>query len=789
MELKKKGETMGVLSTLASVSLVIAACGATRTWTGGGDGLTWGDSLNWDVGIDGLAYNDTLVFDSGSSGAPLVTSNDLWRANENASSVIGKIVCTGKGEVTLMGNELRMNGVDNIVFTNDCPVTCAIDINLPNDSWKQRYWCCANVLKQTGTISMSSAGWICLQPYVDNCVFSGDIVCPLGQIRANTNKKLYLDGKLTADSFNSALGDGTTWTGTVYYRHASNEVTTVGLPRVSIVAEAEQALGTNAVVVQGWRGNNNSKISLYVDQTINRFATPYYAAQEDGQHIVSGSVPSALTMRSTEDCVTDSQFNDSLTLVWDPQGDYNFTAVTNHTHSLNGGIVVKRGTFSVVGTTTKMANLTFVSVADDASFVMDVSSDLPLKFLATIDLGKRARFEYGSRMRAPNIEKYPVFNMDADAKIVMPSGVAVTGCVFRAGAFQPVATYTGDDNPDPGDATPVAWIEGSGTFTTATGYYYDYWMGGDGSWTDTARWSSAFPNSGNYEARVWNRGDMTLTLTGSVQKPLNVKNFAGGLTELSVSGEVTRNSTTFLEGGVRLAVGTGGVFNHGNDNFDLRSGAELRIAGGAASFANYAKTFRLGYEWGARKPSRVKVESGSFTMSGASGGAFIVDKYGKIEMTGGTMSVSGLPLTMKDATSMIDLSGNSRMIVGSGVGTLSVTGTVELAGTARLEAVGNVAVPQGKGVVKLKLGAGTAPCLVVGGTLSIGTGSVLEIDATDWMAMGRNSAYSKKIIEWGTLDGTFDDIIMKPESAKRLLAQKPNSLRFGSLRGFNITVR
>ena len=91
--------------------------------------------------------------------------------------------------------------------------------------------------------------------------------------------------------------------------------------------------------------------------------------------------------------------------------------------------------------------------------------------------------------------------------------------------------------------------------------------------------------------------------------------------------------------------------------------------------------------------------------------------------------------------------------------------------------------------MRFKLGAGTAPCLAVGGTLAIGTGSVLEIDATDWMAMGRNSAYSKKIVEWGTLDGTFDDIIVKPESAKRLLAQKPNSLRFGSLRGFNITVR
>ena len=735
-----------VLNLVALAAFV--AFGATRRWTGGGDGLKWSDPQNWDVGNANLIWSDEVVFDSGSSGDPLVTSNDLGTAESPID--VGKIVCTGSGTVILKGNLLNLRGISYIVFTNNSPVVSALDVNLPGTDWKQAQWHCAKILEQTGTISMSSSGWICLYTYVDDCVFSGDINCPKGQIRANTKKRLYLDGKLTASAFNDPDGASTTYNGAVYYRHPSNEVAKVGIPMINIVAEAENALGTNAIVVQGWNGINNSRLTLNADQTIDRFGTPSFVAKADNQHIVRATVPSKLTMKATADCISDSQFNNALTLVWDPQGDYNFTAVTNHVHSIEGGIVVKRGTFSVVGTTTKMENMTFVKVADDATFAMDVSSELALRYLATVDLGERARFEYGPSMSRPHVTKYPVFYMADGAKVKIPAGIAITGCVFRAGAYVGVGTYTGSDNAAPGDATPIGWIEGEGTFTTVNDYYNDYWAGGDGFWTDAGKWSSGFP-SANREARIWERGNMTLTLTGEVKNPLHVRNFVEGLTELAVGSAVTRTHATTLEGGVRLTVGSGGVLTHNSADVNIRHGAEMRVAGGELNFANYAKTNTVGYVYG-KKTTRLSVESGSVSIAGKSGGAFNLDKGGLVEMSGGTMTVTGLPVRMVDATSAIALSGNAKMNLNS----------LDMCSGSMLS---------------LKVGASAVPRLDVSGTMTVASGSSIAVDATEWVGGGSRLG-RKKLVSWGAISGT-PNVTIVPAEAAQYLAIESDGIKFG----------
>ena len=744
----------------ASATITYSAWGATRTWTGGGDGLKWSDPLNWDVNNNNVKYNDEIVFNSGDSGNPLVTSNDLGTAG--SWNAFGKIVCTGKGKVILSGNPLRTQGLNKIVFTNDCPVTCALDILIPSPDFLQAQWHCANVVEWTGSITKSSGGgWIELFTYVDDCVFSGDITCPEAQIRANTKKRIYFDGRLVASQFNTL--DGAVYDGSVYYRHPSNEVANVGISYLNVFAEAENAFGTNAVVTQGWRADNGSKLEISADQVINRLAISNWAAQNDLQHRVRGARSSMLTMKATADCVCDSRFEEALTLVWDPQGDYDFTAVTNHTHTINGGIVVKRGTFSVVGTSTTMSNLTFVAVSNDAAFVMDVSQGMPLRSLASIDLGERARFEYGANVRTPHPDKYPVFRLASEAKIVMPAGVAVSGCVYRNGAFLPVKTYTGRENPDPGDAEPVDWIQGSGTFTTANDAYYTYWVGGNGLWNDATKWSGTAVPAANKSVRVWDRGDMTLTCSGNAGTigSLECKNFAGGLTEVCISTEVGKTGGLTLLGGVKLSVADGGILNLSSQNVTVRNGAWLAVEGGALNFQNFANTFTLGYLYGDPKDTGLKVSSGTVNFTGTGGGAFTVDKYGRIEMTGGTMSVTGVPVQIRNATCAISLSNKARM---------------------NLESLSTVA----GSTLEFKVGASDTPRLAVAETLTVASGTVLKIDATEWMAAGRGRG--RKLLTWGSLSGTFDEIVVEPAAAAKHIYFDSKGVWMGSS-GFIVLFR
>lgn len=252
---------------------------------------------------------------------------------------------------------------------------------------------------------------------------------------------------------------------------------------------------------------------------------------------------------------------------------------------------------------------------------------------------------------------------------------------------------------------------------------------------------------------------MTLTLTGEVKNPLNVRNFAEGMTELAVGSAVTRTAATTLEGSVLLTVGSGGVLTHQSADVNIRHGAELKVAGGELDFANYAKTITVGYASG-NKTSRLSVESGSVSIAGTSEGAFNLDKSGLVEMSGGTMTVTGLPVRMVDATSAIALSGNAKMNLNS----------LDMSSGSTLS---------------LKVGATTLPQLDVSGTMTVASGSSIVVDATEWSSGGDCSG-RKKLVAWGALSGT-PNVTVVPAEAARYVFVEPGGIKFGS-GGFVITV-
>ena len=67
--------------------------------------------------------------------------------------------------------------------------------------------------------------------------------------------------------------------------------------------------------------------------------------------------------------------------------------------------------------------------------------------------------------------------------------------------------------------------------------------------------------------------------------------------------------------------------------------------------------------------------------------------------------------------------------------------------------------------LEFKVGASGTPRLAVAETLTVASGTVLKIDATEWMAAGRGRG--RKLLTWGSLSGAFDEIVVEPAAAAK----------------------
>jgi hypothetical protein len=117
------------------------------------------------------------------------------------------------------------------------------------------------------------------------------------------------------------------------------------------------------------------------------------------------------------------------------------------------------------------------------------------------------------------------------------------------------------------------------------------------------------------------------------------------------------------------------------------------------------------------------------------------------------------------------------MTFGSDVGTLAVTGAVVMADAAQFSTAADCDLSGTKGAIKFTVGERASPRMTVGGALKVGTGGMIEVDATGWLAAKRTAAPAV-ILKWDALNGSFDDIKVTPIAAKKCLAVRENKLRF-----------
>ncbi len=217
-------------------------------------------------------------------------------------------------------------------------------------------------------------------PIAEDVTFNGPITCTGISIYAGTsnNSSIHFRGAVTNSIGTIAGGswklfptlrfyssqnqfNGTSFIGAYKYIHAQADNVFNGLDAISSG--------------KGERGR------LYLnghDVTIGRVlcASETVASTHENQTVYGGTeATSVLRMRGGEDTVSNFRFVQNLSLVWDPTGDYTFTATSNRTSTLTGEVIVRRGTFSLEGGHT-MGSLSGVRVLSGATFKVAADSSI-----------------------------------------------------------------------------------------------------------------------------------------------------------------------------------------------------------------------------------------------------------------------------------------------------------------------------------------------------------------------------------------------------------------------------
>lgn len=635
-----------VVQLATVIAMAFSASAADRTWTGGGDGATWGDPDNW--GGTAPTAGDSVVISNAVSGTTLSLVNDLGSAE--SPLLLDNITLGGEGSIRLSGNPVSPSTAHTGTFlSTDCGGDGAItdfDILFPNHATATRVFLKSENLSwwtHNGRISAGGDTSIYLNVPSNNTAehgqrFYGDISVPNGSVDAVggvNNARFHFYGRLSVKDFNGNNRSGTSNRGIVAFYNSSNEFVSVGVTQGSISVNAIDALGVGAELVGGYATGSYFDIGSY-DQTVGKMSSSATAGFSNSGHYITGT-GGTLTIKAEESFSCDFRYRGSVNVVWAPVGDFTYTG-TERTHDTSGKITVKRGTMAFGGQT-KFSNLAKIEIASGATFSLATATAAnPLPSLSELWIGS-----------------------GTTSKIALPSGCLVSGVKVFVGGV-PLAggeTYTGEG----GTADHVVpWIDGTGVITAAA-VSDRYWSGAaDSSWGNTSNWTTEdLPPNGL--ATYVCTPDAGPVVSGADDYTFNLSGFAN-------------NDTT--------------------PAFMLDHGAVLSVSGGSLSITNMCGKVRIGGD-DSSVTSRVEVSGGSLAMHASRQGSFAIDKGGLLRLTGGETSfetavsgnayqwlfrmLGGAVEMSNDAHAVITSSGNPRGLFG--------TGEVRVGGNARLDLSGN----------------------------------------------------------------------------------------------------
>ena len=613
---------------MALAAFVFAAHGAERTWTGGGDGVTFADSRNWDGAIvDG----DSIVISNTDPETTLDLTNDLGSVESPIK--IATISLDGEGAIRLSGNPIESATAHAKTFlTNSVVAEINLPLTFPNHASTTRVYVYATTnLTFNGTISAPGLTRLDILK-ASLCTFNGDILLPNGDFNpfnGGSGTSCFY-GRVVCQNLGANYSTSQSAKGVVELYNSSNDIKTVHAYMTRIETRGENAFGTNAVLKAGYGGTSIGSYALNgCDQIIDRIAPGAYddyAVSNNTWHNLSSSDPCTVTMRASEDSVSSFAFGGQVSVVWDPQrDDIKFTGRAR-THSMAGKLTVKRGTMEFLDTTL-FSNLPEIEIAAGAKLSFATTRENPLPALNFLWLEN-----------------------DTTSIFAITGGCSVSASVMVGGAPLPAGTYTGAG----GTAEHVVdWIEGTGVVTVVAPPDRYFSGANDSRWGDTNNWSTFTLPTNDVATYV--------TAVAGVTVPAADTNFY--------------NLASFAN-------------NDTKESFIVKRGGKVTVSGGSLVVTNICGKARIG-DGDASVTSRLEVTSGFLGLYATRSESFAIDKGGILSMTGGTAeyaygSSTGWRFRMTGGA--IDLSNDASLsILVHGIGGMVFgTGTVDVRDNAKL---------------------------------------------------------------------------------------------------------
>lgn len=470
---------------VASVCVWSATAGNTCNWKGGSGNLN--DPTKWDK-MPKNGNGDVLVFDT-TDGNPITLFNDLTedfsvlQVSFTAKTCIsGGVLSNPPGTVTLDGNRLYVKSTWFNAASDSNTRGPAVVVNAPmrfnNVQFYQN-----SAITFNGDIAIDDDGSLVVRwrnnlsdNYNFDVIFNGAIYGPkatfkydMGNGARGTTGNFY--GKVTVDKF--YIADPTKAQAIPKLHNAGNEINYLYATYYYIDFMDSGAVGADSTWVLTGGSSSPSYCRLYAD---NQMRTLTGSLGDSGSYGTATDDKNGrtLTICPTSDDGAQVIFANTLSFVYDPQGDFTYT-VKDRTSTTTGSIRVKRGVLAFDGA----ANFTKVSsVAVEPGAKLDLTTCTaasPLPATVPVTLG------YGS-------------------KIVIPEGKTLSvGTIIVAGVPVTAGSHAGED-----------WIQGGGTVSVTTGPAAGsvYWNDANGgNWSDSAKWTPSAPTADTTSVYVMAAGD------------------------------------------------------------------------------------------------------------------------------------------------------------------------------------------------------------------------------------------------------------------------------------------
>lgn len=518
------GRALRLAAIAAATFSNFALSAATRTWTGGGDGLRWSDPLNWEGGACPTNGMMDVVVLSNPGTTPTI-SNDLGTVS------LGSIAVTS-GNLALVGDPIAFDGSQGKLIDASQSLTLSIanDLTLLANN--------RGFDLELPTSFVLSGSLTAYEPTVDrvlsvyarsnnqSATISGDVVMPGWTIKnvVKTGGHVEFSGGLTCKALTPSGGSIGGDTGSFWLNSANPSFSEVRAGFSSVKCLRVGTIAPEAVVsFGGYSQSNYSIIDLDgKDQTCNRVVSTGNVNYWCSGNYIRSTGEARLTMNGTEDALTCCEVDGAITLVWNP-GDPHVQTFSNRVNTTTGDIVVSNGTFAVAGAAS-FANVQRIVVADGATFDLSTTLGGSLAAVREIVVGRNAAFLIGDAVPNPFSDNTLSISLDETSELRVGANVSAFLVSMSIGGVEVEGgDYTGGTVPQ---------ITGTGTLSTPEVEVPTK----DQTWT-----AGADPDDSVQNADNWSTGFEPTDLRSRGLRPL----FATGGTKATIDIDVDFKGVRF----------------------------------------------------------------------------------------------------------------------------------------------------------------------------------------------------------------------------------------------------